>query len=213
MTNENQTPIPITLDKFKNALPPEGKAFAEIILDVAESVNLDPCILAAVIAKESNFGIALRDGCGDWMIRGRRFVGLNGMRTIEKQEEIPQGWAATEEKGPWAIPVDGLGWTRGLMQIDWGIHSQWIKASNWRDPRTNITFGASLLAQGLEVFAKAGIHDPRFGIAAYDAGVSRVLVSMRPDDKEYDPDIVTTGRNYSAKVLEQANAIRGSIAR
>lgn len=212
MSNENPTPITLTLEKFQNALPPQGKELGATILQVAEAINIDPCILAAVIAKESDFGATLRNECGDWVVRDKRFAGLKGMRTIEKRDEIPEGWAITEASGPWSIPEDGLGWKRGLMQIDWGSYRQWLEASNWRNPMINIAFGASRLMQAMEVFAKQGIHDPRYGIAAYDAGVAHVLMSMRPNTPSYDPDIVTTGRDYSAKVIELANTYKESIA-
>lgn len=206
MTNENQTPTTIALERFQDALPPHGRELAGIILRVAEAASVDPCILAAIIAKESDFGATLRDGCGDWVVRGNRYAGLKGVRTIERRDEFPEGWTIGEETGPWVIPEDGLGWKRGLMHIDWGLHRGWIEAFNWRDPTVNITFGASLLARALTLFAKQGIHDPRLGIAAYSTSIARVLVSVRSGN----PDSSVPDGGYSAGIIELAETFRGA---
>lgn len=42
---------------------------------------------------------------------------------------------------PWPMPPDGLGWGRGLMQLDYWAHPEVREPSDWPDPWKNIRAG------------------------------------------------------------------------
>ena len=69
-----------------------------------------------------------------------------------------------------AMPTDGLGWGRGLMQIDW-YSNIFAKTGNWQDARANILYGCQLLAGKIKKFTDAGNDQDtslRCGVSAYN---------------------------------------------
>jgi hypothetical protein len=119
------------------------------IIDGAQSHQLPISVILAIGSKESQWGRALRPqgpaGTGDFTARN------------------PAKWGN-------AMPTDGLGWGRGLMQIDW-YSNAFAKTGNWRDARANILYGCELLAEKIQKFSDAG-HDSdtalRCGVSAYN---------------------------------------------
>jgi len=68
---------------------------------------------------------------------------------------IPQGPQGTGDFAPrlrkskyrdGRIPLDGRGFGRGLMQIDYDYH-EFARTGNWPDPHENINYGCGLLAR------------------------------------------------------------------
>ena len=117
----------------------------------------------------------------------------------------PRGPAGT---GDWAprngrMPPDGLGWGRGLMQIDYASHP-FAQTGDWRDPAANIAYGGDILGQNYDYFRQArypGVDPLRAAIAAYNCGIGNVEHAIQAGE---DVDARTTGRNYSQDVFRRA---------
>jgi soluble lytic murein transglycosylase-like protein len=110
-----------------------------------------------------------------------------------------------------SLPPDGLGFGRGLMQIDWDSH-QFARTGNWRDPEANISYACSVLAQNRnQCAAQAGqlglsANDVLpVAIAAYNAGFGGVSQTIRQAGRA---DAVLGPRSYAAKVLARASWYR-----
>ena len=115
----------------------------------AQTNNLPMAVVLAIGSKESAWGLILHPpgpaGTGDPTPRN------------------PAKWGS-------AMPTDGLGWGRGLMQIDW-YSNQFARTGNWRDPQANIMFGCGLLADKIKPFAAKGMDADtalRCGVSAYN---------------------------------------------
>lgn len=132
---------------FKLSLPGYAQDYADLILQVAKETGVDPYILFAIGDRESNWGTQLRQGTGDWTARSAAAWGKTPGATVVTA--LPKGWNnGGIAAGPWAIPADGLGWGRGLMQLD----LQNSLGVNWTDPISNIREGAKLYQQHLTFF-------------------------------------------------------------
>jgi hypothetical protein len=131
---------------FQAALPLELRRWAAQLLTSAKKYDVDPWTLAGIMYRESLGGAALSPkndagGTGDFIARpaGRTWAQPDGSRYVV---------------GASGMPEDGLGWGRGLMQIDWAVHHQWFKrvGSAWRDPQVNVDKGAELLKERVQFF-------------------------------------------------------------
>lgn len=107
---------------------------------------------------------------------------------------------------PGALPPDGLGFGRGLLQIDWDAH-EFARTGRWRDAEANIRYGGQVLAECRSVLRRrvVGLATERgmlrAMVAAYNCGagnVSKAIGSGR------DVDFFTHGRDYSRDVLARA---------
>lgn len=117
-------------EAFAAALSPEARPYAALILQVAREKNIDPFLIAALGQRESGWGKYLKfsangpggagpSGTGDW---------------------APRSWTST------SMPPDGLGWGRGLMQLDFNVYKDaFAQGLDWRDPEQNIRAAASNL--------------------------------------------------------------------
>jgi soluble lytic murein transglycosylase-like protein len=122
----------------------------------------------------------------------------------------PKGPAGTGDWAPrnprkwgYAMPPDGLGWGRGLMQVDYA-ESDFGKTGNWMDPGANILFGTNELANNIKHFTSnpaEGVDAVRAAVAAYNCGQSAVKTAI---DDGFDADHYTTGGDYSRDVLGRA---------
>ncbi|MDD5062776.1 MAG: transglycosylase SLT domain-containing protein [Candidatus Marinimicrobia bacterium] len=153
-----------------------------IVLEAAEKYNIPWQIIAGVGSRESHWGLALKpkgpEGTGDFSLR--------------------QG----------SLSPDGLGWGKGLLQIDSYWHD-FAKGDLWKIPQENIMYGVSLLSKNLLDLRRAALSRSeiqvltddgilRAAIAGYNAGISaikRAICAGRSIDS------CTTGRDYSADVL------------
>ena len=121
----------------------------DAISEAATTYNLPVPVIVAIGSKESQWGLALKPqgptGTGDWSRRD------------------PAKWGV-------AMPDDGKGWGRGLMQIDWHSHD-FAKTGDWQDPHANIMYGCSLLADLVARESRKG-SDPntalRCAVSAYN---------------------------------------------
>ena len=163
----------------------EIKKYRGYIIEASEKYGLKPSVIAGIGSRESMWGIALRprgpEGTGDPVKRSH---------TVPGREE--------------PLPPDGLGFKRGLMQIDYDKHD-FARGGEWKDPGSNIDYACSVISENIEVIKeKIGLNDDkllRAGLASYDCGTDRVLKALYED---HDLDYYTFGRNYSDDVLNRA---------
>lgn len=155
----------------------EALQYAQDIQGAAQKHGIPAEYICGVGSRESLWGLALRPkgpaGTGDWAPRNGR------------------------------MPPDGLGWGRGLMQIDYASHP-FAQTGDWRDPAANISYGGDILGQNYDYFRRArysGVDPLRAAIAAYNCGIGNVERAIHAGE---DVDARTTGRNYSQDVLRRA---------
>lgn len=169
---------------FSLAIPAEAKPYALKILQVGRELSVDPFILAALGYRETHWGYA-----PGYVPKGNP----RGTGDFGKRSSTATG-----------LPPDGLGWGRGLMQIDYATWKDWLNSNPWWDPYTNIKKGAEIYKTNLAYFQAKGLTGNALiaaALAAYNAGPQRVYAAItagRP------PDSVTTGTNYSSSVIASA---------
>jgi hypothetical protein len=149
------------------------------ILEGAKTYGLSVAVIGAIGSKESQWGLALRPpgpgGAGDWTARN-----------LAK-------WGS-------AMPTDGLGWGRGLMQIDW-YSNPFARSGDWRDPRANILFGCELLAGKIKTSAASGTDADtalKCGVSAYNG--------MSGPDSTYSRDVMARAAWITRQGLDREDA-------
>jgi hypothetical protein len=155
--------------------------YADILNEIGRANSISAAILAGIISRESAWGLSLKPagphGTGDFKPRKRKSPFRKGK-----------------------LPDDGLGFGRGLMQIDYDYH-EFARSGNWKDPQQNIRYGCKILAQHRRhLFAKIKLDDAtllRATIASYNCGVTKVLKAIKLN---FDCDFYTTNRDYSKDV-------------
>ncbi len=163
--------------------------YRSILVHISARYVIPLPIIAAVGSHESRWGLALKppgpNGTGDFM---------------------PRRYPTKYRHGP--LPPDGLGFGRGLMQIDFDYH-EFARSGHWRHAEANIEYAVRLLNSFREVIKKkTGLNGSvlmRAVIASYNAGPGRILKSVREGS---DLDYYTTGGNYSRDVLIRAEFFR-----
>ena len=142
-------------------------------------------VLAGIGSRESGWGLRLRPpgpaGTGDFQ---------------------PRRYPTRFRPGP--LPPDGGGFGRGLLQIDYDAHP-FARSSAWKDPASNIDYGATVLAAARTTLAtRTGLAAApllRAAIAAYNCGTGNVIRALAEGQSV---DYFPPGRNYSADVLDRA---------
>lgn len=125
---------------FAAAIPLNAARYAGDILASARRYDVSPWALMGIMYRESRGGATLTPpgpgGTGDFIKRA-------------------PGWKSGSYTAPaTGLPEDGRGWGRGLMQIDFGVHHDWVTTHDWANPAVNIGKGASLLAENLRFFQR-----------------------------------------------------------
>ena len=197
--DEAQAAVPVGTLLF----PPRIAQWAELIAIAAATHGVPESLVAAVMDRETEGGEAPgytpkgAAGTGDWTARVGHWLRADGAKVVT---ELPPGWLPPphDSFGPFAIPADGLGWGRGLMQIDFA-NAQRI---DWRDAAQNIDHGTWMLSVALAEFPKS----PRSGIASYNCGAGNVRRALLAG---LDVDHYTTGGDYSADVMRRAAKFKG----
>ena len=205
-------------------LPSRLAQWAHLFQASGEKYALSPALLASICKRESFGGMFLKpqgsEGSGDWVTRKEkpeRPIYSTSSRYVA--HKLPDG-----ELG--YVPADGMGWGRGLMQIDYQSHGDWCaqKAPSglflWQVASENIDKGAEILAGNLETFSHALLPEMladksefsaavrACAVAAYNARTSSVLrvvmdltTETTLDAVLYAVDGVTTGGDYVSSVL------------
>lgn len=181
----------LTVSQLEAVLPAEGKRLAPVFVRVAGEKGVSSLVLAALVARETDFGASKDckpqgDGCtGDY---------------------APRNWTKNSDGSPMPMPDDGLGWGRGLGQHDYYFDRDWLASNDWRDAYTNISRTADKLLARAQWFALRGIPSDKIlgaALASYNSNESKVLGAIRAGA---DPDSVTTGKDYGAWILKHALA-------
>jgi soluble lytic murein transglycosylase-like protein len=162
----------------------QAKLYLSGILAAAAKYSLAPSLICAIGSRESNWGQGsdMRPkgpaGTGDWAPRN------------------PKVWG-------YAMPPDGLGWGRGLVQIDYG-EGVFGRTGDWMDAAANIDFGSNELASNIKHYTanpQTGVDPVRAAVAAYNCGQGNVNKAISDG---YDVDHYTTGGDYSTDVMGRA---------
>ena len=171
---------PLLRQQFQEALK-----YRDTINAAAKQIGVAALVICGIGSRESHWGLILHPagpaGTGDFTPRTR----TNAFRT-----------------GP--MPPDGLGFGRGLMQIDFDAQ-EFARTGNWRDAAANINKGCEILKGNLDFIAHrtqlTGSAAVRAAIAAYNCGAGNVLKAIQSNQ---DVDTFTANHNYSADVLNRA---------
>ncbi len=190
MATASPTPItfPTTLaanDPSMQAQLAAANSFRPFIEAAAQQFGFQSSVICGIGSRESGWGVLLKPpgpaGTGDRAPRNRPNPPLR----------------------PGPLPPDGLGFGRGLMQLDFDSN-QVAQSGNWQDPQTNINAGCQVLAQKLAYIQRhsslQGLMLLRGAIAAYNCGEGTVCKLPA----EADLDSKTAHANYSADVLNRA---------
>lgn len=145
----------------------------------------------------------------------------------------PLLWGIMEQESGSGATLDAnllgdQGHGHGLMQIDDRTHADLLATGDYRDPATNISWGAQILRAAFKFFEQVpssaivvggvkiggnGLPDPRplqgarlltAAVSAYNTGEGNVLKSLALN---LSPDSTTTGRTYGASVIGRMSAL------
>lgn len=170
---------PTMLSQLKAA-----QQYSSIIMAASSRFNVPPSVICGIGSRESHWGLALKPqgpaGTGDFAHRAARAA-----RTT-------------------ALPPDGGGFGRGLLQIDYDWH-EFARTGNWRSPQDNVFYGCQVLTQGRQFLQqRLNLSDGdllQAAVAAYNCGATATLGALQAG---LDVDAKTTGANYSGDVLNRA---------
>lgn len=164
----------------------EIKKYLYIINEASGKYHIQPCIICGIGSRESAWGLTLKppgpSGTGDFAKRAPNL----------------------HREGP--LPSDGLGFGRGLLQIDYDWHPLARDTEKrWADPWENLMYGCRLLANNVKGFAgefqEDGHQILKAALAAYNAGVGRIKAAII---NGVDADSLTTGGDYGKDVISRA---------
>lgn len=132
---------------FVQHLPADALPFSVDLWESATYHGVDPWHMVAVLWRESMAGGAPGyrpphdpAGTGDFIARR---PGTSYRQPSGKFYQVPAG----------GMPGDGGGWGRGLMQIDFAVHNEWVITGAWKDPRKSFDYAAKLLASFRKYFS------------------------------------------------------------
>lgn len=209
--------------RFMLGLPTQTRPYAAELWEAGKIYGIDPFVLAGIMERESISGAALYPrgptGTGDWTARPPGWS-ISKHGKIVTQLPLTDGvlrWKAhpTLPNGPYYIPEDEKGWGRGLMQLDFAIHYDWLRSHDWTNPATIIRKAASVLGDNLAMAARAGLKGATLLHAAVSGYNLTPSVAIAAAKAGKNPDEKTTGGNYArdttgAKlgVLDRADAFQ-----
>jgi Putative peptidoglycan binding domain len=155
------------------------------IVAAAGSFGLPPAVIVALGSRESRWGLALSP------------KGSNGTNDF-----TPRPFTGPHRNG--ALPPDGHGFGRGLMQIDYDAHA-FARSGPWHEPDANVRYACGALVEFRPVLRRHTVlHGAallRAMLAAYNCGLDNVLRAAR---QGLNLDFYTAGRDYSRDVLNRA---------
>lgn len=157
-----------------------------------EKYCIDIKLILAIGARESDWGLGLKPvgekGTGDWHFR-----------PYSTKTRIA------------GMPGDGLGYGRGLMQIDYDWH-EFARSGKWYRAEDNIGYAVWYLAMNRRVLSKfvGEMYIEDALIASYNLGLTGVLKLIHSNRLHYDN--YTSNGNY-VKWVEEAMIIGHKIER
>lgn len=200
------------------SVPHEIEQWMPLFIDSGEKFGVDHMLLAAICERESRGGLALRpigvDGTGDFVPRhGKKFQQDPRYRYVY---DGPVAIAGRQETVPFYMPADGLGWGRGIFQIDYAAWAEFIDSGAWKIPAKATDQAARIIAQAMAKFP----GDELAVIAAYNCGEWRVARELEEiTDTGSDAaklralDALTAGGDYVSDVLRRRSKfLGGSVA-
>jgi hypothetical protein len=159
--------------------------YGATIVAAAGSFGLPPAVIVALGSRESRWGLALSP------------KGPTGTNDF-----TPRPFTGPHRDGP--LPPDGLGFGRGLMQIDYDAHA-FARSGPWHEPDANVRYACEVLLEFRPVLRRRTVlHGDallRATLAAYNCGLDNVLRAAR---NGLDLDFYTAGRDYSREILNRA---------
>jgi hypothetical protein len=171
---------------FRAQLPSYAQPFADVILQVAAETGVAASIIFGIGERETKWGTS----------RACRPKGNACTGDFIKRSALR--WGSE-------LPPDGLGWGRGLMQVDYGSQKSWLASHDWTDPLTNVRKGVEILLGKRDYLAAhtelEGDELMRAAVAAYNTGEGNVAKSVA---NGLDPDSTTAEGNYSRDVFSVA---------
>lgn len=181
-----------TQELVLNAELPAVLMFKGIILDAAAAHDVPPAIMAAIGSVESRWGTSA-------LMQPNGPTGT-GDRTPRNPKPPLR---------PGSMPTDGLGFGRGLMQIDWDSHP-FARTGDWRNAEANISFACGLLAANRDRFRTqlqmSADHALLAAIAAYNAGFGGASKRI----KSLGLKAALAPPSYGAKVLARVEFFRSN---
>lgn len=147
-------------EAFVAAVDRRTEPYAEIILDVAARLGLNPFTIVGLMLRESGSSLYLSPrtaaGVGDptprWFAKDSVPQWANDYALVSGRTRIKDGVEQYEVVPPAAGGAEDAGWGYGLMQIDWVSHRPFIESGAWKDPAKNIEYGARVLLEAINYF-------------------------------------------------------------
>lgn len=164
----------------------EAFKYEKAIRACAGYADVSTAVIFGIGSRESGWGLGLTPpgprGTGDFSPR----------RTVKPWRDTP-------------VPLDGTGYGRGIMQIDFDAH-EFARTGNWYTAEANIQYAGSVLKGDIEYMKqKYSVYVEkmklRLAIAAYNCGARNVNNAVKAGR---DIDYYTAHRNYSQDVLSRA---------
>ncbi len=186
---------PAWTDRFGTGYPADDRAQ---LADLAVAIRYQPLIEA--VACRHGLLPSIVAGLGSRLSRwGLNLVPVGPGGTADF---VPRPRLAGGRAGP--MPQDGLGFGRGLMQLDFDQHAA-ARDERWRDPALSLELacaqvGAARKALG-QRSALGGRGLLRGALAAYNCGLGNIMRAIRQGQ---DIDFYTAGRDFGRDVLERA---------
>lgn len=155
------------------------------IIAAATETAIPPAITAALGSRESRWGLT-----------------LNPKGPAGTSDLAPRPWLRPHRPQP--LPDDGLGFRRGLMQLDYDRH-EFARSGDWRSPDANIHYACRVLSETKAELRRRTVLRGRAllrgALAACNCGVGNV---MRAVQHGLDLEFYTAGRRYASEVLDRA---------
>jgi hypothetical protein len=155
------------------------------VVAAAAGFGIPPAVIVALGSRESRWG-----------------QGLTPKGPGGTSDFVPRPF--THPHRPALLPADGLGFRRGLMQIDYDAH-EFARSGDWRSPDDNIRYACEVLREAKAQLRRRTVLRGqallRGALAACNCGIGNV---MRAVQHGLDLDFYTVGRNYAREVLDRA---------
>ena len=175
---------------LKGELPAALK-YRDLIVHAAAAKGISPAVIAAIGSIESGWGT------------GSAMQPNGPSGTGDRAPRAPK-----PPLRPGSMPTDGLGFGRGLMQIDWDSF-EFARTGNWSDAAANIAFGCNLFAENRDGFMQNGLNADDAvvaAIAAYNAGFSGASAAIKNEGLK----AATGPGTYASKVLDRVAFFRSN---